>query len=62
VLVKPVFVPAHMQISSLFKIPERPFTIYCWEEDRDQETEFKACVEKNKLKGLEFELVWTDEK
>jgi hypothetical protein len=57
---KPVFVPDHMQISTLFKVPERLHTVYCWEEDGDPETEFKACVEQNKLKGLDFVLAWTD--
>ena len=58
---KPFFVPEHMQMSTIFKIPEWRHRVFCWEEDRDPETEFKACVEKNKLKGLEFELVWSDE-
>jgi hypothetical protein len=60
-LVKPVFVPEHFHQSSLFKIPERLHTIYCWEADREPETEFKACVEKHKLKGLKFLPVWSDE-
>jgi hypothetical protein len=61
-LVTPVFVPAHFQESTLFKIPERPHQIFCWEEDGDTETEFKACVEKHKLKGLKFIPVWDAEK
>lgn len=61
-LLKPYFVPENMKQSTLFKFPEWRRQIFCWEEDRDPEAEFKACVEKNKLKGLEFELVWTDEK
>jgi hypothetical protein len=60
-LLKPFFVPENMKQSTLFKFPEWRHKVFCWEEDRDPETEFKACVEKNKLKGLEFELVWSDE-
>ena len=58
----PFFVPQHFEASTLFKIPTRETTIYCWEGNKDPEEEFKACVEKNKLTGLRFDLVWTDEK
>ena len=60
-LLKPYFVPQHFEASPLFKIPELPRWIYCWEHNREPEEEFKACVEANKLTGLKFELVWSDE-
>lgn len=59
---KPYFVPQHFEASTLFKIPTRTLDIFCWECNRDPEEEFKACVEANKLTGLRFELIWSDEK
>ncbi len=59
---KPYFVPEHFEASTLFKIPTRELDIFCWESNRDPEEEFKACVEANRLTGLQFELAWSDEK
>ena len=47
--------------SSLFKIPECPTNIYCWERHGDPEGEFKACYEKHKLKGIHFRLIQSGE-
>lgn len=60
-LVKPAFVPQQPGSSTLFKIPEQNTTVYCWEQTGKGEDEFKACVEANKLTGLRFKLVWSDE-
>lgn len=57
----PFFIPSHLSQSTLFKISELPIHIYCWEETCEPEDEFKACVEANKLTGLTFELVWSEE-
>jgi hypothetical protein len=58
---RPFFVADDLPESSLFKIPYDPTKIYTWEQDGDNpEDEFKACVELNKLKGLKFELIWTE--
>jgi hypothetical protein len=59
---KPYFIPRHFEASTLFKIPTRELNIYCWESNQDPEEEFKACVEANELTGLQFELVWSDER
>jgi len=57
------FIPARMDEPSLFKLQEDRFNrIYCVERERDPETEFKAAVEKHKLKGILFDLLWSDEK
>jgi hypothetical protein len=58
---KPFFVPEHLTSSTLFKIPQMPRDIFCWEEHKEAESEFKASVEKEQLKGLKFELEWTNE-
>lgn len=47
--------------STLFKIPQWPTRIYCWERHKDPESEFKACYEKHKLKGISFRLVQSGE-
>lgn len=61
-LEKPVFRADYLPESTLFKIPQRPRNIYCWERTGEAEDEFKACVELNKFKGgfkgNFFELVW----
>ena len=46
----------------LFKIPEdHGLTIYCVERTgKANDAEFKALVEKSRLTGLRFNLVWTD--
>lgn len=48
--------------STLFKIPQWPTKIFCWERHNDPEGEFKACYEKHKLKGINFSLVQSGEK
>ena len=58
---RPYFVPQHFEASTLFKIPTRNLDIFCWESNQDPEEEFKACVDANKLTGLRFELIWSDE-
>jgi len=60
-LVKPDFIESHIGGSSLFKIPELPLNIYCWEEYSQPLDSFKAAVEANELTGLKFELVWDGE-
>lgn len=58
---RPFFVADDLPESSLFKIPYNPTKIYTWELEGDNpEEEFKACVEMNNLKGLKFELIWTE--
>ncbi len=57
-LLKPAFFPQCMEASTLFKIPQLRENIYCWEKAEDPESEFRACVLENNLKGLRFELVW----
>lgn len=47
--------------STLFKIPQWPTRIYCWERHNDPEGEFKACCEKHKLKGIHFRLIQSGE-
>ena len=59
---RPAFFPRAMPESTLFKIPQRPRDIYCWERDADPVGEFKAFVEANKLTGLRFRLVWCEER
>jgi len=47
--------------STLFKIPQDPTVIYVWELCHDPDSEFKACVEENKLTGFIFQPVWSSE-
>lgn len=48
---------------SLFKIPEFAAKTYCLERTgKPKGNEFKALVEKHGLTGLQFRLVWADEK
>lgn len=59
---KPAFIVERFGEGSLFKIPENGgIQIYCLERTGDPDDgEFKAVVEKHKLTGINFELVWTD--
>jgi hypothetical protein len=36
--------------------------VLCWERHNDRHSEFKACVEQLGLTGLEFELLWDEER
>lgn len=56
---KPYFAPNLFGESSIFKLPQHPGRIYCYEASRDPESEFKAFVEKEKLTGLSFREVWS---
>lgn len=48
--------------STLFKIPEgNSITIFVLERDGNPDKEFKAFVEREKMTGLLFELLWEDE-
>ena len=58
---QPYFIPRHLVVSSVFKIPQNLTTIYCYEATGDPEDEFKACVELNQLRGLIFTEVWNSE-
>lgn len=60
---KPAFHPERFGEESLFKIPQDGTTrMYCLERTGDpDEGEFKAVVEKHKLTGLGFNLVWCDD-
>ena len=46
--------------SSLFKFSSHLMrhTVCCWERNGDPKTEFRACVLKNKIKGVRFNLLW----
>lgn len=57
----PFFLPDKLPDSTLFKIPEASHEIFVWEETGEPDDEFKACVEANKLTGLIFEPVWSEE-
>ena len=57
----PFFEPNKLPGSTLFKIPQMPQQIFVWEQTGEPDDEFKACVEANKLTGLVFELVWSEE-
>jgi hypothetical protein len=57
----PFFIAGSLPESSLFKISQSPGTMFAWEKDQNPEQEFKACVEKNKLKGLNFSPIWSEE-
>jgi len=49
--------------ASVFRIARPPVDIFCIERTGDpQDGEFKAMVEANGLEGLEFKLVWSDER
>lgn len=61
-LKKAVFDPSLFGESSLFKIPHTWVRTYCYETSGDPETEFKAFVEKEKLTGLRFTPVWSNDK
>ena len=63
-LLKPSFIEARFGEESIFKIPEdRGARMYCLECSGDADDgEFKAVVEHHGLTGLEFELVWDDER
>jgi hypothetical protein len=56
-LVSPYFFMDSLSESTLFKIPQSPIDIFCWEQSEDPDSEFKACVEHHKLKGLKFKLL-----
>jgi len=58
---RPFFVPGQLPRSTLFKIHQHPSDIFTWEHHHEPECEFKACVEENKLTGLKFEPMWSDE-
>jgi hypothetical protein len=58
---RPFFIAGSLPESSLFKISQSPGTMYAWEKDQNPEQEFKACVEKNKLTGLNFFKIWSEE-
>ena len=58
---RPFFTTAEMPRSTLFKIPQAPMDIFVWEQTCEPADEFKACVEENKLTGLAFEPVWSEE-
>ena len=62
VLKKPVFIANRIGDARLFKIIEDGGTwVYCVERTGDpEEGEFKALIEKHRLTGIKFELVWTD--
>jgi hypothetical protein len=62
VLKIPAFESERFEESSIFKIPQHPGRIYCYEASKDPETEFKAFVEQEKMTGLSFRQIWTDEK
>jgi hypothetical protein len=48
--------------STLFKIPETAMSeILCIEGFKDSEDEFRAQVEAQGLKGLDFEVLWSDQ-
>lgn len=60
----PAFFASRFGEESIFKIPEdRATLLYCAETTGDADDgEFKALVEKNGLTGIEFKLVWSDDK
>jgi len=63
-LLKPSFIATRFGEETIFKIPEdRGTLMYCLETSGDPDDgEFKAVVEHHGLTGLEFKLVWSDEK
>jgi hypothetical protein len=58
---RPCFIAAYLPESSLFKISQAPRRIFTWEKDQNPEQEFKASVEKNKLTGLNFFPIWSEQ-
>lgn len=60
-LKKIVFQKSMIPESTLFKIPEAKTSIFTTEGMGIRE-EFKEMYEKHKMKGLKFELIWSDEK
>ncbi len=58
------FKPERFGEECIFKIPEDSYIrTYCLERTGDADQgEFKALVERHLLTGIEFELVWSDEK
>ncbi len=64
IMEQPAFFASRFGEEVIFKIPEdRATLMYCAERTSDPEDgEFKALVERHGLTGLEFELVWSDEK
>lgn len=55
------FLPERLGGSSLFKIPQTSnaeILTVSGRPGKAPEEEFKSCVERHRLKGLEFELVW----
>lgn len=56
-ITKPFFRADRMCASTLFKSAHNPLGFYCLEYSRDLEEEFKACVEHQKLTGLQFKEV-----
>jgi hypothetical protein len=60
----PVFIPERLSEQCVFKISEDGFSrIFCIERTGlADDGEFKAIVEKNNLKGIGFNLVWSDKK
>lgn len=63
-LERPAFIASRFGEETLFKIPEdRATMLYCVEFTGDPDDgEFKAVVEHHQLTGLEFKLVWSDER
>ncbi|MBN9689582.1 MAG: hypothetical protein J0M24_05035 [Verrucomicrobia bacterium] len=61
---RPAFFGSRFGEESIFKIPEdRATALYCVERTGDADDgEFKAVVNASGLTGIEFDLVWTDEK
>lgn len=59
-VIRPYFQYYDIGPSTLFKIPQKAASIYAWEEHKDPDDEFKACVEEYKLTGLEFRAVWSE--
>jgi hypothetical protein len=59
---KYAFVPTRFSFS-LFTIPEttKKNELLCVEASSDPDSDFKTCVEQNKLKGLVFEELWADD-
>jgi hypothetical protein len=59
--VTPFFFMDALSESTLFKIPQSPVDMFCWEQSEDPDSEFKACVEHHKLKGIKFKLIQKDD-
>ena len=52
------FRPERIGDSPIFTIPQARTRYFCTEHDGDPNKEFKAAVEQNNLKGLEFRFRW----